>query len=273
MKLFYRFYPNNNEPQKQKDLNNKLNPKTIIILHGLFGSSKNWISISKELSNHFNVYALDLRNHGDSPHSTQFSLLDMVDDLEEFLLDHKIDSPILLGHSMGGLVVMLYTLTKKSIEPNQIIIQDIAPRAYPFIYDNEVKSMKIDVASANSRSEIDLWMSEYVEDSFIRQFLQMNLERKADSGYYWKLNIDSIANSRKLFDSVFKDNNFPISEVKALFLLGGDSPYIQPEDNDTIHSYFSEAIIEIIPGGGHYIQFTHNVEFMKKIFSFLNLSE
>jgi esterase len=97
MKLFYRFYPNNNEPQNQNDLNNKQNPKTIIILHGLFGSSKNWISISKELSNHFNVYALDLRNHGDSPHSTQFSLLDMVDDLEEFLLDHKIDSPILLG--------------------------------------------------------------------------------------------------------------------------------------------------------------------------------
>jgi pimeloyl-ACP methyl ester carboxylesterase len=57
--------------------------------------------------------------------------------------------------------------------------------------------------------------------------------------------------------------------VNALFLLGGQSEYISPSDLILIQKYFPHAKIVEISEGGHYIQFTHNEEFMKKLIAFL----
>lgn len=82
----------------------------IIVLHGLFGSSKNWLSVGDFLSQYADVYLLDLRNHGDSPHSSEHSIASMVEDIEVWVTKQKLEKPVILGHSMGGLVSMGFAL-------------------------------------------------------------------------------------------------------------------------------------------------------------------
>ncbi|MCC5813303.1 MAG: alpha/beta fold hydrolase [Leptospira sp.] len=275
MNLNYKFYKsqNNTQSDSSSHSNNdsKSDPRPLIILHGLFGSSRNWVSIAKSLSKNRDVYALDLRNHGDSPWHDTHSLEDMVEDLREFIEARNLDHPILLGHSMGGLVTMLYALKaeKNEFPPvARIIIQDIAPREYPFDYDKEVESMQLDLSECTSRSDVDEKMKLLVPDPFIRQFLQMNLERKETGGYEWKLNVETIAHSRKMFGNLFRD--LDSANISALFLLGGDSGFIQEGDEELIRGFFPKATIHTIPGGNHYIQYTHADEFLHQVDSFLN---
>jgi esterase len=258
MKLNFKFYPIERDSADQAE--------NLIILHGLFGSSKNWVSVSKQLSRFFNVFALDLRNHGDSSHTSDHSIPSMADDLAEFIEEHKLKSVWLLGHSMGGLVSMYFDLT----HPNRLkslIIQDISPRTYPFTYDKEIESMSIDLTSAKSRADVDLMMKEIVPDLFIRQFLQMNLERKPEGGYFWKLNVEGLGKSRNLFTDPFQNLN--PSVTPALFLLGGASEYIESSDLDQIKSFFPNATIKTIQGGGHYVHYTHAEEFLSLINDYL----
>lgn len=254
MKLNYKFYPFQNSNQEKKSIGD------FIILHGLFGSSKNWVTVSKFLSEFGNVYAIDQRNHGDSPHNKQHSIQLMADDLDELIKYLQIETPILLGHSMGGLVAMYFDLTHPGVI-KKLIIQDIAPRAYPFSYDNEIKSMSFPLEGFASRSEIDTEMAKYVKDSFIRLFLQMSLERREDGVYQWKLNVAGLNQARRVFDDAFIFEK--TSDTKTLFLLGGISEYIKESDIELMDRFFKANEKKTIAGGGHYVHFTHQKEYLE----------
>ncbi len=255
--LAFRSYPEIRETNRQ----------SIVILHGLFGSSKNWISICKALAEKYQVFALDLRNHGDSFHSSEHSIPAMSKDLGEFLRDQKIENPILIGHSMGGIVSMYFTLNHPQLV-SSLIVEDIAPKSYPFEYQNEVSALSIDVAHCKTRTEVDHLMERFVPDTFLRQFLQMNLERKEGGGYYWKLNVSALQNSDRLFDSYFKEGLN--STNPTMFVLGGSSTYVREEDKQTIQNFFPNAQIEVIEGGGHFVHYSHSAQFLTLVFDFLS---
>ncbi|WP_207761495.1 alpha/beta fold hydrolase [Leptospira perolatii] len=256
MKLAFRFYP-------KKD-----GATTILILHGLFGSSKNWVSVAEYLTKYGDVYSLDLRNHGDSPHSSDHSLPQLAEDVLEFLNDREIENCTILGHSMGGMVAMAFALDYPT-RVNKLIIEDIAPRNYEFNYQNEISALKVDVSLAKSRQEIDQEMSRFVTDSFIRNFLQMNLERKEDGGYKWKLNVEGIANSTRMFESVFHEGKKPFS-APAFFIVGGASEYFQEGDKAVAQKYFPNAKFIRIENADHYMHFTKAEKFRNAIDSILD---
>ena len=245
----------------------EMDQQPIVFLHGLFGSSKNWISICKSLSDKFRTLAFDFRNHGESFHSDNHSLMDLASDVIETLEFLQIQRPILVGHSMGGLVAMLLAI-RKNDSIQKIIIEDIAPRNYPFTYQNEVEAMNLDVSDFRSRQEIDEAMKPIVPDMFIRQFLQMNLERKENGGYFWKINTQALANSDRMFSNLFTDEK--ISNVESLFLLGGNSDYVSPEDHQTILEIFPSAKLKRIEGAGHFLHHTHSEIFLKEVRDFLD---
>ena len=98
----------------------------LVIVHGLYGSSDNWLSVAKKLENHFSLYLVDLRNHGNSPHSEEHNYQAMSQDLKDFILENNIKSPILMGHSMGGKVVMHLGLSNTELIQRMIVV-DISP--------------------------------------------------------------------------------------------------------------------------------------------------
>src|SRR5512133_2376601 len=111
MKLFCRKYGNG---------------PPLIILHGLFGSSDNWVTIAKNLSDSFTVYLPDQRNHGQSPHSDVHDYDSMRDDLFELVNDLSLKKFFLAGHSMGGKTAISFALKWPEML-NGLLIADISP--------------------------------------------------------------------------------------------------------------------------------------------------
>ncbi|EMN52614.1 MULTISPECIES: alpha/beta fold hydrolase [Leptospira] len=248
----------------------------IIVLHGLFGSSKNWLSVGDFLSQYADVYLLDLRNHGDSPHSSEHSIASMVEDIEVWVTKQKLEKPVILGHSMGGLVSMGVALKNPNIL-SLLFIEDIAPRNYPFHYESELLCLRTDVSGFKSRQEIDSALTKILPNAFIRNFLEMNLERlENNGGYRWKLNVEGVANSPRLFQDFFdKYTNYPYTG-RTYFITGGVSEYFHKEDIEIARNFFPNSKFYLIPGGDHYIHFTKSFEFKKileSIFEKLDDSE
>ena len=144
----------------------------IVILHGIFGSSDNWLTISKTIAARgYRVFALDQRNHGQSPRADDQSYTSMAADLREFLIDQHLDDPILIGHSMGGKTVMQYAMDFRNegdaaVRPpgmfSKLVVVDIAPKFYPVHHRDIIRGLNaIDLATLTSRNEADAVLSQY----------------------------------------------------------------------------------------------------------------
>lgn len=237
----------------------------LVILHGLFGSSKNWTQVSRALSDRRRVVAVDQRNHGDSPHAAPHSLAAMRADLFALFETLGLERAILLGHSMGGMTAMSFA----SAYPDRVaalIVVDIAPRAYPPHHQNELAALSVDATRFADRTALDAAMAEFVPDAATRQFLQMNLVREA-SGYRWKLNVPALTAARATEDFGDSDAHYA---GPTLFVAGGRSRYIRPEDHATILSRFPAARIETIPEGDHWLHYTAQARFLELVSHFLN---
>lgn len=241
----------------------------IIILHGLFGSSKNWITHSRELSMlGYPVYTVDQRNHGDSPWSDEHSVQAMTIDIIQ-LQDQVIQGPaIYLGHSMGGLVAMSVALRMPNLVKG-LIVADIAPKAYTSHHQLEFAALHVDVGSMKTRQEVEQAMALIHPNQSVRQFLQMNLER-TDTAFRWKVNVDALEKAEYLneFESMLAASPKPYAGT-ALFLKGSRSPYIQEADFQLIQNWFPKAAIHTLDAD-HWLHYTAYNDFMNQVKTFLN---
>ncbi|HZB15132.1 MAG TPA: alpha/beta fold hydrolase, partial [Chryseolinea sp.] len=166
----------------------------VVILHGLFGSSDNWLTQAKLFAPHYRVLSVDLRNHGQSPHSDDFDYPSMVSDIHEFIQDQNITDPIIIGHSMGGKTAMNFALAYPD-KVSKLIVVDIAPRSYNLEHYTIVEGLKaIPLDQLTSRNEADDILSQHVAEADVRQFLLKNLQRKSTGGFSWKINLPVISN-------------------------------------------------------------------------------
>ena len=238
----------------------------VIILHGLFGSSDNWLTQAKLFATQYKVYSLDLRNHGLSPHSDDFDYPSMVSDLEEFVTEHQIQNPLVLGHSMGGKVAMNLALAHPD-SIAKLIVVDISPKPYNLEHYAIVEGLKaIPVETITSRNEADEILSHHVPEADVRQFLLKNLQRKSAGGFTWKINLPVI--SEKL-SNIGVDLQFSAQFKKpTLFIRGAKSKYISDSDWKRITEVFPSAQLETIDTG-HWVQAEKPEEFSEKVMRWL----
>jgi len=224
----------------------------LLILHGLFGTLDNWQTLAKRLSEHYNVFLVDLRNHGRSPHSEEFDYDAMAADVLELVDDLRISTPAIMGHSMGGKVAMNYAL-KYPTRITKLIVVDIAPKAYPPHHDEIIAALQfVDFEKLTSRSEIDAQLAQYIKEEEVRLFLMKNLFRQGDGTFGWRMNLDTI---EKNYDQVAAAVTSDVPFKKStLFIKGGRSGYIKPEDvYGSIEHLFTLVEIETIPEAGHWV--------------------
>lgn len=240
----------------------------IVILHGLFGSSDNWLTINKTIAARgYRVFAVDQRNHGQSPRADDHDYSSMASDLREFLIDQQLDSAVLVGHSMGGKTVMQYAMDF----PNtfeKLVVVDIAPRFYSIHHAEIVRGLKaIDLLGITSRNDADAVLSQYEPLVPVRQFLLKNLYRNEQGHFDWRLNLPVI--ERELHGIGDELTNPRIVTAPTLFIRGSKSPYIVDEDIPTIEQIFPNAQVATIEGAGHWIQAEKPAEFVDILMTFI----
>jgi esterase len=241
--------------------------RPMIILHGLFGSSDNWYSLAKVFAQNYTVFAVDQRNHGQSPHSDEFDYKLLTDDLLELFQDHKLDPAVIIGHSMGGKTAMNFAV-KYPERTDKLIVVDIAPREYSMRHEHIVAGLKaIPLETVTSRNEAETVLKNFVSDAGERQFLLKNLERNPAGGFHWKINLKSLDEH---MDQIGRSLEYSgVFNKPALFIRGAKSNYVVDRDEPEIRKIFPEAEFKVLDTG-HWVQAEKPQEFVETVLSFLN---
>lgn len=255
MQLFYRTYGEG---------------KPFIVLHGLFGISDNWVSFAKKIAEQgYQVYVLDQRNHGQSPHSPNFNYLALVDDLFEFIDEHELEDAVILGHSMGGKVAMRFALENPEYL-SKLIIVDISLRQYPprDYHLKVIRAMKkVDFSIVKKRQDVDAILAEDIESPRIRQFIMKNLYRKEKDKLAWRMCLDAIANNLdEMFDGI--ETEKPL-DIPTLVVRGGESDYVLDSDLQPLKIAFPQADIKTIANATHWVHAEAPDQFLKYVVEFL----
>jgi pimeloyl-ACP methyl ester carboxylesterase len=239
----------------------------LIVLHGLLGSGDNWRSMSRRLAGAYQVFALDLRNHGQSPHSELLDYDVMAADLQEFVEDHGLWRIILMGHSMGGKVAMRFALDYgAAIE--RLVVVDVAPKSYPPMHGDLIEALRsLDLRRYRSFGEVDAALAPRIPAAAVRQFLLKNLVRDGAGGLGWKIDLQAIhRNYNKLDREISAASTFA---KPSLFIRGARSPYVEDKDLPSIRRLFPEAVIATVPGAGHWVHADRPEEFYEILSRFL----
>lgn len=224
----------------------------VVIAHGLYGQRKNWATVAGRLADAgARVFAVDLRNHGDSPWDADMDYRAMAGDLRAFLEARGLSGrALMVGHSMGGKAVMTLALTDPTVVKGLVSV-DMPPARLPAETVRYAGIMKgVDLSACARRADVDKAISAEVPEQMIRLFLLQNLE-SVDGAFRWKPNLEAILDQ---WDPIA---DFPVAEGAydgpALFLNGGASPYVRPEHMDAIHRLFPKAREVRVPGAGHWV--------------------
>lgn len=241
--------------------------KPLIILHGLFGSSDNWVTIGRKLSHSRKVFIIDQRNHGQSFHSDIFDYPALSQDLDHFIRSRQLVKPALLGHSMGGKTAMNYAITNPEVI-DRLMVVDISPKLYDNQHGHILDGLaSIDLTNLTNRNEADAQLEIFVPEPGIRQFLLKNLTRDDQGQFKWRLNLKAVSEKIDKVSQALPENAF--SPVKALFIYGGNSDYIQSKDLVTIPEIFPQAQFAKIEDAGHWVHSEKMEKFLEVVENFL----
>ncbi len=255
MQLFYRTYGKG---------------KPFIILHGLFGIPDNWVSFAKKIARlGYQVYVLDQRNHGQSPHSHTFNYLALVDDLFDFIDEHELEDAVIMGHSMGGKVAMRFALENPDYL-SKLIVVDISLRQYPprDYHLKVIQAMKnVDFSQVQKRDDVEKILAKEIDSKRIRQFIMKNLYRKEKDELAWRINLDGLAdNLDEMFDGIIADK--PLD--KPVFLVrGGNSDYVLDSDLEAFQLAFPQSYVLTIENATHWVHAEAPEQFYKEVVKFI----
>lgn len=270
MELFFRKYGEAGPP--------------LVIVHGLYGSSDNWVAIARDLSDRFEVWVVDQRNHGQSPHSDIHDYPSMREDLRQLMDSQGIEKAVLIGHSMGGKTVMSFAEAWPE-RVQALISVDIAPKSYRTLalasrtaanHSSMIDAMmRLDLSKIESREDADHALATSIGSERIRSFLLKNLRRDKGGGYSWQINLEAIAhNLEAIFAGMDRETikaRGGITGFPVLFISGGDSDYIRAIDHQAIRDIFPTAEIVTVQGSGHWVHAEQPTLLVKTIRYFLDI--
>ncbi len=238
----------------------------VVIAHGLFGSASNWQTIARNLENHFCLWLVDLRNHGDSPHSEEMTYSAMAEDLARFIDSHCEGQASLVGHSMGGKAAMTTALNYPE-RVQSLMVMDSAPISHRSPFNAYIQAMmNIDLRQLESRSQADAALSEVVTEAGVRGFLLQNL-RTVDKAWRWRINLPVLArclSDLSAFPTLSGRFSGPVN-----FLRGGDSDYVPEDVAERFSHLFTNATLQTIDNAGHWLHAQQPAQVTEAIRSFL----
>ncbi len=243
----------------------------LIILHGLFGMLDNWQTIARKLSQQYEVFTIDLRNHGKSPHADEHNYAVMARDIYDLLEEQNIFKTHILGHSMGGKVAMQFAVFFQGFV-DKLIIADIFPKSYANMrLEHEMIFEAIDIVNAckfKDRKEGEAKLKEVIQDERIFQFVLKNLKAPKQGCPEWKFN--SMVLKREYFNMLENIHITQAVKSPTLFIKAENSNYILEEDFKHVDSLFPNAQLITMPGTTHWLHADKPEEFTEVVANYLS---
>jgi pimeloyl-ACP methyl ester carboxylesterase len=223
----------------------------VVILHGLFGSSRNWRSVARALASEYAAYTVDLRNHGRSPHTGSMDYRALADDVRALMDTLDLDDVTLLGHSMGGKTAMTLALRDPS-RLSRLIIVDIAPVAYADQHTHLIDAMSaLPLERVRRRSDADRMLRDAIPDESLRLFLLQNLVL-GPSGTHWRFNLEVLRSEMPILVGPLPGLRTTRYEGRTTFIRGGRSDRVLTEHEAIVSRHFPNYDILTIPSAGHW---------------------
>lgn len=258
--------------------------KNIVIVHGLYGSSDNWLTAGKKLGAKHHVYLVDQRNHGRSPQSPDHTYEAMKEDLAEFFRVNQIEKATVIGHSMGGKTAMAFAADYPEMV-EKLVVVDIVPKDYRLIGEDSQYYQHRHILAAltevenncerfRSREDISNFLELKLDGRDLVRFLLKSLYRDKESKQFkCRINIaalnDSLDEIVSGVNEKFFSDRIPILNYPVLFIKGGKSGYIRQEDFSLIRRIYPEAAISVIPDAGHWLHAEQPALFMETLEKFI----
>lgn len=242
----------------------------VVAIHGLYASFYNWQTVIKRLKSKYFFHALDLRNHGQSPHHLDMTYELMAQDVLHHLDRHQLKKVHLMGHSMGGKVAMALALFHPD-RVQSLLIEDISPADAP-ASNHAIASQlaNIPLDRIRSRREADTELSKHISDAALRMFLLSNLISNAGAkgsqndtnAFFWRIHLRAILNN---LDAIYGFSPASVEGMSyagpVLFIKGENSNYLRPEHEPLIKKLFPKAEIQTIAGTNHWVHAQNPQEF------------
>lgn len=242
--------------------------RPMVILHGYLGMSDNWKTLGNDFAEAgFQVHLLDLRNHGRSFHSMDFSYTYMMQDVVDYCAHHQLENIVLIGHSMGGKVAMLTACEYPDLV-EKLIVADISPREYEPHHQEIMQALNaVDFSRISSRKEVENIMSLYIKEFGVLQFLMKNVHRITPEQLGFRFNLNVFNQDDTTIGEALPDG--AIFEKNTLFLKGEKSKYIQSEDEILIKKHFPNSEIKTVSAAGHWLHADNPKDFYDKTIDFV----
>lgn len=246
----------------------------LVVLHGLFGMSDNWLTIGKKLAQKgFNVHLPDIRNHGQSPHKPSHTYNDICDDLVGYLQKENFSEVGMIGHSMGGRAAMAFGLLYPK-RVKKLAVIDIAPSDYgreSISYHTGILQnlMEIDLATYSSRHAIMAEMESRLHDTRLVMFLAKSITKNADGIFYWRLNLPVLLQALPVISASFDSfGDYAPCPVNTLFVKGENSEYILPRHEPERMRFYPRSSIVTIDNGGHWLHMEQPEKLLEVLLGF-----
>jgi pimeloyl-ACP methyl ester carboxylesterase len=242
--------------------------KPLLIVHGFLGMSDNWKTLGGQYADAgFEVHLLDLRNHGRSFHSDEFSYDAMSRDLLEYCQAKNLSSVDLMGHSMGGKVAMLFATRHEELV-HKLIVADIGPKYYAPHHDDILAALNaVDFSKKPSRADVEEILKIKIPDFGTRQFLMKNLYWVASGQLGFRFNLEAFNKNLSIIGEALPEN--ATFEKPALFIRGARSNYVEDSDLPLIRRHFPQALLATVANAGHWLHADNPSAFFEKTTGFL----
>jgi esterase len=243
-------------------------PRTLLLLHGLFGSSANWLRIARQLEPDWRVVVPDLRNHGRSFHDPEVSYPALAGDVQALLDALGLERAAVVGHSMGGKTAMWLALTAPD-RVERLVVVDSAPVGSTRSMAGLLRGLAdLDLRALPDRAAVDAVLAGAVADTRVRQYLLQNLVRH-EGAWRWRMNVPALLAGIDLIRGWPTPPTGSRYLGQTLFLHGGESGYVQPEHEPIIRALFPYARFRSVPGAGHWVYADRPAEFLAALRAFL----
>ena len=239
---------------------------SVVLLHGLFGASRNFGAVQRALSPLFRVIAMDARNHGVSPHAADMRYATLAADVLETMDALGVARPALIGHSMGGKVAM----TVAVMAPDRIarlLVADIAPVSYQHGNTDVAAALgAIPLLPGLTRAPADAALEQAVPIAAVRAFLIQNLQFGPTP--HWRIGLREIAAAIPDLEGW----ETPPGQYTGptLFVSGARSDFVLPEHRPAIRALFPTARFVTVKNAGHWLHADNPAGFLSVVEAFLN---